>query len=365
MKSRIQFFLIGFAAMSAVTLGSTVGKPPGAPFEATIENKVKPSTPTPAGMVWIPGGTFSMGTTGSAGMGVGYSKHFPDSLPVHRVYVDGFWMDATDVTNARFKRFVDATGYVTVAERKPSQADFPNLPPAALVAGSLVFIPSTGPVDTGDPRNWWTFVKGANWKHPLGPGSVAKPNDPVVQVAYADAAAYAKWAHKRLPTEAQWEFAARGGLAGKLYVWGNDFRVTGRYMANTYEGRFPYKNSGADGFVGISPVKSFPKNGYGLYDMAGNVWQWCSDWYRPDTYAVEARSAAITQNPTGPSDSLDPAEPGAQKHVQRGGSFLCTDQYCTGYAVGARNKGEVSTSSNHVGFRCVRDARERQADSRR
>lgn len=181
--------------------------------------------------------------------------------------------------------------------------------------------------------------------------------DPVVQVAYADAAAYAKWAHKRLPTEAEWEFAARGGLAGKLYIWGNDFRVTGRHMANTYEGRFPYKNSGADGFVGISPVKSFPKNGYGLYDMAGNVWQWCSDWYRPDTYAVETRTAAVTRNPTGPSDSLDPAEPGAQKRVQRGGSFLCTDQYCTGYAVGVRNKGEVSTSSNHVGFRCVRDVR--------
>jgi sulfatase modifying factor 1 len=278
-----------------------------------------------------------------------------DSRPIHRVYVDGFWMDKTDVTNAEFARFVKATNYVTVAERKPNAKDFPDAPPENLVAGAVVFSPPDHMVSLDDHFQWWSYVHGANWRHPEGPQSSLKGRDnfPVVDVAYEDAQAYAKWAGKRLPTEAEWEFAARGGLSGKLYPWGDEFRPGGKWMANTHQGQFPVKDTGDDGHIGISEVAIFPPNGYGLYDMAGNVWQWTSDWYRPDYYARLMAAGSTVKNPTGPSSAYDPGEPNEPKRVQRGGSFLCTDQYCSRYMVGTRGKGEVSTGTNHLGFRCV------------
>jgi formylglycine-generating enzyme required for sulfatase activity len=277
-----------------------------------------------------------------------------DSRPVHRVYVDGFFMDKTDVTNAQFAVFVKAIKYVTVAERKPRAEDFPGVPPEKLVPGAVVYSPPDHPVSLNDYSQWWEYVPGANWRHPDGPKSniIGKENYPVVQVAYEDAAAYAKWARKRLPTEAEWEFAARGGLAGKPYVWGDEFRPNGKWMANTHEGHFPDQDTGADGYKGISPVAKFPANGYGLYDMAGDVWQWTSDWYRADYYRQFA-AGSITHNPRGPDSSYDASEPGVFKKVQRGGSFLCTDQYCSRYMVGTRGKGDVTTGTNHLGFRCV------------
>lgn len=308
-------------------------------------------------MVWIPGGEFSMGSSGECGgRSCCSSATVADAQPIHRVYVDGFWMDETDVTNAEFEKFVEATGYRTVAEITPTKEQFPTAPPENLVAGSVVFTPTPKPVPLDDHYQWWSYVRGANWRHPTGPGSSIKGhgNDPVVQVAYDDALAYAKWAGKRLPTEAEWEFAQRGGLSGKLYAWGDEFKPHEKFMANTYQGIFPVKDTGEDGFAGISPVKSFPPNGYGLYDMAGNVWQWCSDWYRADTYAGQAAGNAVTRNPKGPESSLDPSEPGLAKRVQRGGSFLCTDQYCTRYMAGTRGKGEPDTGTNHLGFRCVK-----------
>ena len=279
-----------------------------------------------------------------------------DSRPVHRVYVDGFWMDKTDVTNAEFAKFVAATHYVTESERTPKAEDFPGALPENLVAGSVVFAPPDHPVPLNDYFVWWSYVKGANWRHPNGPGSdiKGKENYPVVHVSYDDAKAYAKWAGKRLPTEAEWEFAARGGLSGKPFVWGDSFRPNNKYMANTFQGHFPNKNTDEDGFNATSPVTSFPPNGYGLYDMAGNVWQWTSDWYRPDYYRKLADAGGVARNPTGPDDSFDPEERGVRKRVMRGGSFLCTDQYCSRYMVGTRGKGEASTGTNHLGFRCVK-----------
>ena len=278
-----------------------------------------------------------------------------DSRPIHRVYVDGFFMDKTDVTNAQFRAFVRATGYVTIAERTPRAEDFPGAPPENLIAGSVVFSPPNHPVPLNNHFQWWNYVPGANWRHPTGPNSSiqGKENYPVVQIAYGDAEAYAKWAHKRLPTEAEWEFAARGGLAGKPFVWGEKFRPNGKWMANTYQGHFPVQDSGNDGFVGLAPVSQFAPNGYGLYDMAGNVWQWTADWYRPDYYSLLATAGGVARNPRGPETSFDPAEPSEKKKVHRGGSFLCTDQYCSRYMVGTRGMGEVSTGTNHLGFRCV------------
>jgi len=279
-----------------------------------------------------------------------------DARPIHRVYVDGFWMDRTDVTNEQFVRFVTATGYVTVAERKPRPEDYPGAPPENLVAGSVIFSPPDHPVPLNNQFQWWSYVKGANWRHPGGPSSNLKGREryPVVHIAYEDAAAYANWAGKRLPTEAEWEFAARGGLSGKPFPWGDSFRPQGKWMANTHQGHFPNSDTGEDGFVGISPIAKFPPNDYGLYDMAGDVWQWTSDWYRPDYYQQLASANAVARNPKGPDSSYDPSEPSQKKRVQRGGSFLCTDQYCSRYVVGTRGKGEVSTGTNHVGFRCVK-----------
>ena len=324
-------------------------------FGPTVPNTQPAPKNSPKGMVWIHGGEFSMGAQDPPGMDAVGMQATTDSRPIHRVYVDGYFMDKTDVTNAQFVAFVRATRYVTVAERIPTQAEFPGAPPENLVAGSIVFSPPNHRVPLGDHFQWWSYVKGANWRHPTGPQSSIQGRDdyPVVQVAYEDAQAYAKWAHKRLPTEAEWEFAARGGLAGKPYVWGEKFRPNGKWMANTHQGHFPDHDSGADGFVGLAPVAQFAANGYGLYDMAGNVWQWTTDWYRPDYYAELSARGEVSRNPQGPDTPYDPGEPTEKKKVHRGGSFLCTDQYCSRYMVGTRGKGEVSTGTNHLGFRCV------------
>ncbi len=313
--------------------------------EAPTLNLAAPPGPASEGMLWIPGGEFWMGT-----------DEFPDAHPLHRVYVDGFWMDKTEVTTAQFQKFVNATGYVTIAERAPRAEDFPGAPPENLVAGSVVFSPPGHPVKLHDHFQWWSYIKGANWRHPEGPNSdIAKRgNYPVVHIAYDDALAYAKWAGKRLPTEAEFEFAQRGGLDRKAYSWGDEFRPAGTIMANTFQGHFPDHNTVEDGYATAAPVGSFSPNGYGLYDMTGNVWEWTSDWYRHDYYRTLAAGGSIVRNPQGPPDSVDPSEPGVKKKVHKGGSFLCTDQYCSRYIAGGRGKGEPDTGTNHVGFRLVR-----------
>lgn len=333
-------------------------------------------------MVWIPGGEFSMGsknplkesaasqsasTTKSSATACQAEGHctaqddMRDARPIHRVYVDGFWMDKTEVTNDQFAKFVKATGYKTIAEIAPTKEEFPTAPKENLVAGSTVFTPTARAVPLQNMYQWWRYQHGADWKHPQGPQSSikGKGNYPVVHIAYPDAVAYAKWAGKRLPTEAEWEFAARGGSNGKkdgdTYTWGNELKPGGKWMANIYQGQFPVKDTALDGFAGIAPVKQYPPNKFGLYDMAGNVWEWCSDWYRADYYAQLAQSTkGVVKNPTGPDSAFDPAEPGEKKRVHRGGSFLCSDQYCTRYMIGTRGKGEVNTGANHLGFRCVK-----------
>jgi len=299
-------------------------------------------------MVHIRGGEFSMGMADPRGRDHGGSEAMADARPIHRVAVRGFWIDRTDVTNAQFARFARATGYVTLAERRLAE----GAPP-----GGIVFTRPEQPVSLNDPYRWWSYVAGADWRHPGGPSTsiAGHDRDPVVQIAYDDAAAYAKWAGKRLPTEAEWEFAARGGLEGKLYAWGDSLTPSRRWMANIFQGHFPDHDAGLDGYAGVAPVARFPPNGYGLYDMSGNVWQWVSDWYRPDYYAQLASIGGVARDPRGPSTSFDPSEPGMPKRVQRGGSFLCTDQYCTRYMVGARGRGEPTSATSHVGFRCVTD----------
>lgn len=313
---------------------------------ASVAPAPKPNGAPQRGMVWIPGGEFSMGSD---------HPDMADARPVHAVHVDGFWIDETDVTNAQFAKFVQATHYVTVAERKPSGPEFKGVPPEKLVPGSVVFTPPSGPTALDNVANWWAWVPGANWRHPQGPGSDLRGREdhPVVQVAWEDAVAYARWAGKRLPTEAEWEFAARGGLDRQTYTWGSELKPSGKWLANTFQGHFPDRNTAEDGYTGTSPVRTFAANGYGLYDMAGNVWQWCSDWYRADYYE-QLSKARVTSNPQGPADSFDPDEPGVAKRVQKGGSFLCSDQYCTRYMPGSRGKGEPRTGTNHAGFRCVR-----------
>ncbi|SFC41760.1 Formylglycine-generating enzyme, required for sulfatase activity, contains SUMF1/FGE domain [Parapedobacter composti] len=295
-----------------------------------------------APMVYIKGGAFLMG-----------SEDFADASPVHEVTVEGFWMDEHEVTNAQFARFVAATGYQTVAERPLDPRDFPNVPLDALQPGSAVFMPpDQGIAGLHDHLQWWRYVIGANWRHPEGPGSSieGREDEPVVHIAYEDAEAFAKWAGKRLPTEAEWEYAARAGKPNSKYYWGNELKPQGKWVANVYQGDFPLKDIAEDGYRGIAPVKSYQPNGFGLYDMDGNVWEWCSDYYRPDYYQ---NSPGI--NPQGPADSHDPLEPGVVKRVQRGGSFLCNEQYCERYIAGSRGKGEISSGSNNLGFRCVSD----------
>lgn len=350
----------------AVVLGWLVGtrqRPEEAPEESpaadgfgpTLSPAGAPAGAAPQGMVWVPGGTFGMGGADPSSLPSGGRDRMPDARPIHRVFVDGFWMDRTEVTNAQFEKFVRATGYQTVAERTPRAEDYPDAEPENLVAGSVVFTPTAGPVPLDTHFRWWRYVAGADWRHPTGPQSDinGRGKYPVVQIAYEDAASYARWAGKRLPTEAEWEFAARGGLAGMVYAWGDELRPDGRWMANIYQGEFPVEDLASDGFAGIAPVAQFPANGYGLFDMAGNVWEWCSDWYRPDYYAQVSAAGGVARNPRGPDSPFDPAEPAEKKRVHRGGSFLCTDQYCTRYMIGTRGKGEVTSAANHLGFRCV------------
>ena len=323
-------------------------------FEPTVPNTTALPAKTPSNMIWIPGGEFSMGAQNPPDMDDVGMKATLDSRPVHRVFVDGFFMDKTDVTNAEFEKFVKATGYVTVAERKPRAEDYPGAPPENLVAGSVVFAPPDHPVPLNDYFQWWTYIPGADWRHPLGPKSdiLGKENYPVVHIAYEDAEAYAKWAGKRLPTEAEWEFAARGGLTGKPYRLGRrvppSWQMDGQYSS----GPFPRQGHRSGWLRRNRAGRTVSANGYGLYDMAGNVWQWTSDWYRPDYYQQLA-ALGVARNPQGPDSAYDPSEPGHAKKVQRGGSFLCTDQYCSRYMVGTRGKGDIDTGTNHLGFRCV------------
>ena len=330
----------------------------GIDFDSTIAANPTAPAAAPEGMVWIPGGTFSMGGINPVGMQDGGGGGMEDARPVHRVALHPFWMDATEVTNAQFAEFIKATSYTTVAERKPTKEEFPEVPEEALVPGSIVFTAPAQAVALNNHTQWWQYVPGASWRHPEGPHSnlAGRENHPVVHIAWEDAAAYATWAGKRLPTEAEWEFAARGGRSGALYAWGNELKPSGAWAANIFQGFFPHNDVAGDGYKGVAPVKSFAPNGYGLYDVGGNVWEWCADWYTPDYYQTLAKSG-VTNNPQGPTTSFDPAEPGASKKVQRGGSYLCTDQYCTRYMVGTRGKSEWRSATNHAGFRCVKDAK--------
>jgi len=332
------------AAKTSTAIDCTVCKAPSraAMVKAALQVNSDTQTGLDTGkMVLLPGGSFEMG-----------SDSFPDAKPIHKVTVSSFYIDAHEVTNDQFAKFVAATHYVTVAERPLNPKDYPGVPQDKLVPGSGVFTPPGHPVDLSNPMQWWTYVPGANWRHPEGPQSNinGKGNYPVVQVCYEDCSAYAKWAGKRLPTEAEWEFAAKGGHNYPTYYWGAEKTPKGKYMANNFQGDFPYNNTKKDGYTGTAPIEQFPANPYGLYDMEGNVWEWCNDFYRPDYYAHSQQT-----NPQGPSDSYDPEEPGAVKRVQRGGSFLCSDDYCLRYKAGSRGKGEQSSASNNLGFRCVKN----------
>ncbi len=349
--------LLHVAGSAAIFVAPPAVKPP----PAAPTGPALASVPAPAGMVWIPGGEFTMGTD---------DPHSdPNERPGHRVRVDGFWIDEHDVTNAEFRRFTEATGYRTIAERTPDWEEIkkqvppgtPKPPDEELQPGSLVFTPPRGEVPLDNLGGWWRWQVGADWKHPEGPGSSIEGKDdyPVIHVAWDDAVAYATWASKRLPTEAEWEFAARGGLEGKRYAWGDQFTPAGpdgkpRHMGNTFQGEFPYRNTAEDGFAGLAPVKSFPPNGYGLFDMGGNVWNWCSDIYNAEANRLGAQ-AGLCSNPPGPSQAWDPSDPYTPlKRVTKGGSYLCHVSYCESYRPSARRGAPPDTGSSHVGFRCVK-----------
>jgi formylglycine-generating enzyme len=301
------------------------------------------------GMVYIPGGVFRMGS----------DQHYPEEAPVHRVTVDGFWMDQTPVTNREFREFIDATGYVTFAEMTPNAKDYPNASPDMLKAGSLVFTPPKQAADLRYWGEWWTYKFGANWRRPSGPHSNlrGRQDHPVIHVAYRDVEAYAKWAGKELPTEAEWEFAARGGFDGAEFAWGPELTPGGKHMANTWQGDFPCQNLGSDGFERTSPVTAFPANGYGLYDMIGNVWEWTADWYSPKHEADAPKACCIPENPRGGPEatSYDPRDPKIRipRKVLKGGSHLCAPNYCRRYRPAARHAEPIDTSASHVGFRCI------------
>lgn len=332
-------------------------------FAAVADSTVLPFSGDTSvdGMVFIPGGSFEMGGDND--------QAAPDELPKHGTTVASFYMDETEVTNAQFRQFVNATGYVTTAEKKPEWEELKKtLPPGTpkpadslLVAASLVFQPGNGPVNLNDYAQWWQWSAGANWRHPQGPGSTINGKDefPVVHISWYDAMAYCRWAGKRLPTEAEWEHAARGGGGNVIYPWGNEHVSAGVPKTNSWEGAFPYRNTQRDGYTRSSPVKRFQRNGFGLYDMAGNVWEWCSDWYAADYYQSLAGKTSL--NPAGPQKSFDPREPYTAKKVLRGGSFLCNDSYCSGYRVARRMKSSPDTGLEHTGFRCVKDVQRKPA----
>jgi len=342
------------STMVASTSGSNSGPAStGSSAEPLIIEEPKVDRPT--GMVWVPGGKFQMGGTDG----------FPDELPVHEVELDGFWMDSTEVTVAEFKRFADATGYVTIAERKPRREDFADqlsaeqlaeIPEEVLVPGSICFNPDFDRSTFPEGRRptpaeiylVWMYKRGANWRHPDGPdsGIEDRMDHPVTHVSWSDCTAYCEWAGKRLPTEAEWEYASRGGRHQETYPWGNEREPGGRWMTNIWQGEWPFRNLNQDGHEKTSPVASYEANGFGLYDMSGNVWEWCHDWYRPDYY-----ENSPARNPFGPVDSLDPNEPNIPKRIQRGGSFMCNANYCTGYRVASRMKGDVMSGTWHCGFR--------------
>src|SRR5262245_7963930 len=300
-------------------------------------------------MVWIPGRTFTMGS----------DHHYPEERPAHPVAVDGFWMDRYPVTNERFRRFAEATGHVTFAEIPPNPQDYPGALPHMLYAGSLVFVKPSGPVDLRDFGNWWMFMQGADWRHPTGPRSSigGRKNHPVVHVTYRDAEAFATWEGKALPTEAEWEFAARGGLDGAEFAWGGDLAPKGRRMANFWQGEFPWQNTLGERYQGTSRVDAFPPNGYGLSDMIGNVWEWTTDWYAPGHEGDAAGSCCVPQNPRGAdvAASYDPCQPAIRipRKVLKGGSHLCAENYCRRYRPAAPFPEPIDTSTCHVGFRCV------------
>ena len=307
---------------------------------------IRPSTAT-EGMIRIPGGSFLMGS----------DQHYPEEAPAHKVKVRGFWMDAHTVTNRDFQRFVEATGHVTLAEKPANAEDYPGAKPELLVPSSVMFQKSAGPVDLRNPYNWWTYVAGADWRHPRGPDSSLEGllDHPVVHVAFEDAEAYARWAGKELPTEAEWEFAARGGLDGAAYVWGDEYMPDGKPMANTWQGEFPWQNLLEDGHEWTAPVGMFPPNGYGLHDMAGNVWEWTVDWFQ--NHDQIQKSCCTLDNPRGgqAEKSYDPRTPAIRipRRVMKGGSYLCAPNYCRRYRPAARMAQPIDTSTCHLGFRCV------------
>jgi len=309
-----------------------------------------PGVPPGPKMAWIPAGTFRMGS----------DRHYPEERPAHKVTVDGFWMDRSPVTNDRFQRFVEATGHVTFAEKRPDPADYPGALPEMLYAGSLVFVRPDGPVDRRDFRNWWHFMKGADWRHPYGPDSSVEGLDghPVVHVAFSDAEAFAAWEGKTLPTEAEWERAARGGLDDMPYAWGEEFRPGDRHMANTWQGDFPWQNTAGDGYERTSPVGAFPPNGYGLLDIIGNVWEWTTDWYASRQANADVLHACCApRNPRGvdEAESYDDCQPQVRipRKVIKGGSHLCAPNYCRRYRPAARFPEPIDTSTCHLGFRCI------------
>ncbi len=308
---------------------------------------MRESAPSSPGMVLIPGGEFLMGS----------DKHYPEEAPAHRVRVGAFWMDRVTVTNADFARFVEETGHVTLAERPANPDDYPGAKPEMLAPSSVMFKKPPGPVDLGNHYNWWVYVKGANWRHPRGPASSIRKimDHPVVHVAYEDVEAYARWADKEIPTEAEWEFAARGGLDGADYVWGDEMTPGGRYMANTWQGDFPHRNTCDDGYEGTAPVGSFPPNGFGLHDMAGNVWQWTTDWYQE--HGKVDSPCCTADNPRGgaPVASIDPRDTTGRmpRKVTKGGSHLCAPNYCRRYRPAARMAQPIDTSISHLGIRLI------------
>ncbi len=356
MQQKIPLFYILIASFIACQPNQEQERDLATPSTAV---KPAPSHVDALGMAFIPAGTFIMGSEGEQA-----EDH---EAPEVEIAIDAFLMDVTEVSNSEFAKFIDATGYKTVAERAISWEEIQKeLSPGTkkpadslLAAGSLVFTAPGGAVSFDDITQWWSWVVGADWKHPEGPGSTVKGKEdfPVVHVSLEDAQAYAKWAGKRLPTEAEWEYASLGGKGQKTFQWGEELTPSGAYLANFFQGEFPYQNTGADGHTGAAPIKTFEPNGYGLYNMIGNVWEWTSDYYRPDTKAqYAAMSVSICRNPVGPVDSFDPNDPYAtDKRVIKGGSFLCSEQYCSNYRPSARMATSFDSGQNHLGFRCVKD----------